>query len=868
MWLLVARAEYNRFEPMPLNPGTRLGPYEIVAPIGAGGMGEVFKARDTRLDRIVAIKISEARFSERFEREARAVAALNHPNICQIYDVGTSPEAPGYLVMEFVDGSPIAPVDGPRKLLDLAVQIADGLTAAHTAGIVHRDLKPDNILVTREGRIKILDFGLAKAAAASAGAADNTATMAITDPGTTVGTVTYMSPEQARGLDLTPQSDQFSFGLVLYELASGNRPFRRGSAPETMTAIIREEAEPLPASVPAPLRWVIERLLAKDPSERYDSTRDLYRELKHIRERLSETASPVQAAPLAAVRRRKRLLVPLVAGVACLIAGALGATLLLPQSSGPDLANYKYTPITQDGAEHRFVQWSPDGKDIAYTQRVNGRMQVFTRLLDGSDGVQLSKADHDCTAPFWSRDGATVYYVSGGDLWSMPAAGGTPQMVLEGVGFAAIHPDGKTIAFERGRKIWIRSFNGGEEREFWPGPVNFSSVSFSFSPDGSKLAVSDIESWLLPYPSGTPRKLETGDTFRSISWFPDSRHLLLAQSGDNRGILSILDVVDGTQRTIASGPSSGNYHDVSPDGKRIAYLSGQFDWNVIEVSIPGGEVRTLVSGGVPWWPDWAPSGTHFIYASPLGRSPGMEDRQAGEEGFSRHLTRRYTYDPRWSPDGKRIVFGSLADGTKSLTMVNASGGGAVILNAGASYEGISWSPDGLWISCLLSANGKTEVVKMRPMPGAIPVALTDVSPQAKLRLGTSWSPSGDWIAYPSESGIDLISADGKSRRTLTKRTFAAYGFARDGSEVYGIFLNTTGQGAQWQLFSVSVNTGVERYLAPVDLPASADSLAGFSMHPDGKRFLTSFSKFPFDIWLLEGFPQPHSRTLLERLLHR
>ncbi len=167
-------------------------------------MGEVFKARDTRLDRIVAIKISQARFSERFEREARAVAALNHPNICQVYDVGTLPEAPGYLVMEFIDGSPTAPVDSTRKLLDLAVQIADGLTAAHAVQIVHRDLKPDNILVSRDGRVKILDFGLAKTAAAAASPAEATRTMGVTDPGTTIGTVNYMSPEQARGLDLTP----------------------------------------------------------------------------------------------------------------------------------------------------------------------------------------------------------------------------------------------------------------------------------------------------------------------------------------------------------------------------------------------------------------------------------------------------------------------------------------------------------------------------------------------------------------------------------------------------------------------------------------------------------------------------------------
>lgn len=217
---------------MQLSAGTRLGPYEIISSIGAGGMGHVWKARDTRLDRIVAIKTTQVHFSDRFEREARVVAGLNHANICQLYDVG-----PDYLVMEFIDGAPIAPVDSPRKLIDIAVQISDGLAAAHASGVIHRDLKPDNILLARDGRLRILDFGLAKRTAESK--PDDPTITDATQPGSPVGTIAYMSPEQARGqTDLTPQSDQFSLGLILNSPQANRhssaktprRPWQRSSA--------------------------------------------------------------------------------------------------------------------------------------------------------------------------------------------------------------------------------------------------------------------------------------------------------------------------------------------------------------------------------------------------------------------------------------------------------------------------------------------------------------------------------------------------------------------------------------------------------------------------------------------------------------
>jgi eukaryotic-like serine/threonine-protein kinase len=850
---------------MPLSAGDKLGPYEILTRLGAGGMGEVWKARDTRLDRIVAVKISQSNFDDRFEREARAIAALNHPNICQLYDVG-----PNYLVMEFVEGSPIAAADSVRRLLDLAAQIADGLAAAHAGGILHRDLKPDNILVTRDGRAKILDFGLAKSVT-SRPTDDATFTMGITDPGTVVGTVNYMSPEQARGEpNLTSQSDQFSFGLVLYELVSGKRAFQRGSAAETMTAIIREDAEPLPASTPAPLRWVIDRLLAKEPAERYDSTRDLYRELKQIRDRLSQATSAQTAAAVAATPRRKRGLVLGAGAVGFLAAGSALTLFVGPRPvTGPDLTAYKFTALSRAEAEERSPRWSPDGKSIAYTTRVHGLMQVFTKPAVTPDAVQLTKADQNCTSPFWSPDGASVYYISGGSLWSVSAAGGASQKVYEGVTAATLHPDGKTLAFDRGRKLWVGSLKGGEVKEFWQGPTN---GGLSFSPDGSKLAVDSIGPiMIVPYPSGSPRQLDAGGpVLTEPSWFPDSRHVAVAVRKRDGTVLSIIDAADGTRRTIASAPNGFPEPSVSPEGKRIAYAAGQFGWDVLEISIPNGEVGTLVSGGISRTPDWAPSGTHFIYSDATGENAGIVDRQAGVEGFSRRLGDARGNDPQWSPDGGRFVFYLEQDRIGRLMLANTAGGGVVLLDSiqFGTLGGMSWSPDGQWICYLREVAGKQDLIKIRATPGSAPETVANAKPQTWVDSMPRWSPAGDWIAYPAADGIDLISPDGKSTRTLTPRKFRAYGFSKDGTQFYGVFQNTSGNGAQWQLYSVNVKSGAEKFLAPIDLPASVDRIAGFSIHPDGKRFLTSVAKFPFDIWMLEGFEEPRPKRWLDRLLRR
>ena len=364
---------------------------QILSPLGSGGMGEVYRATDTRLGRTVALKVSKDRFSQRFEREARAVASLNHPHICQLYNVG-----PDFLVMEFIRGTPVGAVADTRELLDQATQIADGLVAAHAAGIVHRDLKPANIMVTPDGHVKILDFGLALMTAPTE-ATLATATV-ITNPGTTVGTIAYMSPEQARGLELDARTDLWSLGVVLYEMATGVRPFEGATSAVIFEAILRDA--PIPArtrnpGIPPELEHIINRLLEKDRETRYQSAADVRADLKRAGRDSSSGTRPTTAVPIETSRPRRHF-AP--AGVAALLAGIglAGAAYVYTHAPAPPATSpSEYVQLTSftDAAVAPAI--SPDGRMLAFIRGGESFMslgQIWVKLLPNGDARRLTNS--------------------------------------------------------------------------------------------------------------------------------------------------------------------------------------------------------------------------------------------------------------------------------------------------------------------------------------------------------------------------------------------------------------------------------------------------------------------------------------------
>jgi Tol biopolymer transport system component/DNA-binding winged helix-turn-helix (wHTH) protein len=877
--------------PTPADPGDLTGQtlahFRIIGKLGSGGMGEVYRAEDLKLGREVALKflplpVPEAapQMLERFRREARTASMLNHPNICTIYGLEEIAGQPA-IEMELVEGETLearlrrGPM-APKEALPLARQLAEALDAAHRKGVVHRDLKPANVMLTGMS-VKVLDFGLAKAGPVVDDGGELAAGMS--QAGTILGTWHYLSPEQAQGKDADARSDIFSFGCVLFEMLTGARAFTGDTPADLIGKILTFDplADVAGKGTLSPgLIGILRHCLEKNPEDRFQMARDLHFSLEGVASEIDVRAE----APARAVATRRPLWIYGLASMGLIAAGMLLALLLAP-TRGNQQAHYKFTAVAYEESTQINPRWSPDGKSFLYQARVNGVLQVLVRAVGAHNSAQLTHVRQDCDGAFWSPDGSTVYYLSGGIWWAVAASGGAPTHAFRSEGSAAIHPDGKTLAVVREGKLFIGPADESRQKEYQHSsfPSKNKFLDMQFSPDGSQLAVAlwpvnsgtdqSSDLWILPWQSGgSPRKLSGVPRLQMVSWFPDGRRLLFGRDDGATSSMLVLDTRTNQTRVLWSVPGHLDRGSVSPDGRRILQAMRERTTEAVEVSLPDGRLSTLLTleNSVHAFPNWAPSGTHYLYTT---ASPAAIEDRSVSEGFVRPLvsmqsegipanTVAFQY-PRWSPDGQRIAFNlGFGSGNASRTMwvLNLSGGHPYPL-PGASYGwSPAWSPDGEWLTYYRRGDRVkpgVQLCKIRMAAGASPEVLAeDVSGNPVC----AWSPVGNWILYQTPHGLSLVSPDGRTHRALTPLSFWTFMFSKHGDQVYGILRDSAAQ--VWRLVAINVQTGVDRQVALLDFPPDAVPDAQLSLHPDGNRFATSLVRHRDRIYMLEGFDEPES----------
>ncbi len=857
---------------MTLSAGTRLGPYEIVAPLGAGGMGEVYRAKDPRLGREVAIKVLPATFSQdldrlkRFEQEARAAGVLNHPNITAVHDLGSHEGSP-YIVTELLEGETLRSRLGSgalpvRKAIDYAIQIARGLSAAHEKGIVHRDLKPENLFVTKDGRVKILDFGLAKLKSEKDGEPQtDLRTVSGTEPGVVLGTMGYMAPEQVRGKPADRRSDLFSFGTILYEMLSGQRAFRGDTAADTITAILTKEPPDLSQTnqdIHPGLERIVRHCLEKNPEERFESARDVAFDL----ESLSGVSAPRAAAeaPAPLIRRRRLLLL---LGAAVVLAAVAAAAYVAGKRAG-HVSPATFRQLTFRRGLVGSARFAPDGQTILYSASWDGRpIEIFQTRLDspesrpfGLSGAELLSISRSGEMAVSLGRHDSIPFTRSGTLARLGmTGGGSPKEVLEDVQFADWGPDGQSLAV-------VRNLGGKVRLEFPAGKVLYETAGWishpRVSPGGDEVAFLDHPiqgddggSAALVDRSGKRRSLsEFFASTQGLCWSPNGEEVwfTVASVGFNRGLYAATRA--GDVRVLVQGTGGLIVEDSSKDG-RVLMVQDKARLG-ISALVPGSEKERDFS-----WLDWSlirdlsPDGQTLLFG---------ESAEGGGPGYSVYV-RKADGSPavRLGP-GNAVSL--TADGRQALAIVGEATDQRIVLYPigagepktfpanGLRMSQASWFPDGRRI--LFSGNepGRGERLWVQGVEDAKPRAISPdgyrmleagVSPDGKVTTVTG--PDQRYYFYPLEGGEPtpipgLVAGD------------IPFSWSADGRS---LLVRRRGE-APARIMLLDIASGRKelwKELVPPD-PAGLTSVSPVIVTSDRKFYAYSYTRSLADLYVVEG----------------
>jgi eukaryotic-like serine/threonine-protein kinase len=851
---------------MTLTSGTRLGPYEIQAPLGAGGMGEVHRARDTRLAREVAIKVLPEAFAkdpdrlDRFEHEARLLSTVNHPNILAIHDVG-SQNGLHYLVSELLEGQTLREKmnAGPlsqRRITEYATEIARGLAAAHERGVVHRDLKPDNIFITKDNRVKILDFGLAKQSIVEGGLTGNSATMAgptPTQPGTVLGTAGYMSPEQVRGQAVDHRSDIFSFGAILYEMVSGKRAFKGDSSVETMNAILKEDPPELSESglnvMPA-LDRIVRHCLEKEPGLRFQSARDLTFDLENL-----STLSTGSKAIVETSRSHARLRNMALVATCILLAAAAAFWFGSTTKKSPEPV---FTRLTFRGGHVSSARFSPDGHTIVYSAAFGEEpLQIYTTRPDAPQSRELGLKNSSILAVSKQDELAITLNhqqqfanASGGTLARVPLTGGSPRELNEAVGSADWSPDGQSLALAAMINTdFVLEYPQGHQvydTQGWAGPIRVS-------PDGNTLAfIEHPIRWdslgrvMIVDRQGKSRALtENFSDIRGLAWAPSGKEIWFTASPSHlSGNLSAVDL-EGHQRLVWASAGGIVLQDISSDG-RVIFIRENRRRGIAGL-FPGHDSEIDMS-----WQDWSfltrisPDGK-WIFFSEEGDGGGAKYSPYMRATDGSPAIRLGDGSPFGvSPDGKWVASAVPGQPQQLWLLPTRAGEPKNLSRNGFDYDAAVWFADGKHLLVIGRESGKPTRTYITTMDSG---ALTAVTPD-----GVQGFPTEDGKEVITRQGdtLTFYPIDGGQPRTVKAKVPNLLLPLSGGSGQY--LIGAEQSGVPLKLFRYDISTGERKpwkELVPADR-AGVFTANTFDITPDGRWYAYSYVRDLSDVYMVEG----------------